>query len=180
VRWARIVVGGIVSFVGLVVLGLVLVYVAQPTSYRIVRSHVIAAPPDVVMGHLSDLRAFEAWDPWPSLPGSTAPTITFSPTTSGVGAWVERRDPHGSARSTITSLTPDRIVMTNVTDASLGTGGSTQTFELRTMARGTQVDWVLSSELHGLPRLLWPIAGLEGRVGPDMDLALTRLESACR
>ncbi len=163
--------------VGLVVLGLGALYVAQPASYRIARSRTIAAPPALVMAQLADLHAFAAWDPWPAEPG-TVPSVTFSTLRTGVGAWIDRRDAHGGSRTTITALTSDHIEMSNATAGSLGGAESMQSFELRATAGGTEVTWALSADLHGLGRLLWPFVHLEQHVAPDMDAALSRLDRA--
>jgi hypothetical protein len=179
VRWARIVLAGLFVVVGLVTVGLVLLYAMQPTSYRFSRSRVMAAPAPQIMAQLSDLHAFEAWDPWTALPGEH-PSVTYSPIARGVGAWVDRRAPSGGARTTIVALSDDRIEMTNATEGSFGGAVSTQTFELRPAAGGTEVTWSLGADLHGLARLLWPFVHLEARVGPEMDRALTRLDRASR
>lgn len=178
-RWARIVLGGIATFVGFVIAALMLLFLAQPTSYHFERTRTIAAPPARVMAQLSDLHAFESWAPWTSLPGVT-PTITYSPNATGLGAWVDRRDGESGARTTITALTSDRIELTSDTNGSLGRGHSTQTFTLREVPTGTEVTWALGSELHGLARFLWPFVNLEARVGPDLDRALSRLDQASR
>lgn len=168
-----------VSLVGLVALGVVLLYVSSPTSYRIARTRTIAAPPSRVMAQLSDLRAYEAWTPFPPTPGVT-PTLTYSPVTSGVGAWVDRRDELGGARITIASVARDRIELTDETSGSLGTGASRQIFELRAVPAGTEVTWALTGDLSGVPRLLWRLVRLEARVGPEMETALSRLDQASR
>ena len=175
----RVALGVLVGFVLVAALGLVGIYVAQPTSFRIARTRTIAAPPERVMAHLSDLRAYEAWTPFPPSPG-VHPTTTFSPSTSGVGAWVDRRDEVGGAHITITLVSSDRVELSNVTSGSFGEGASRQTFELRSTPTGTEVTWSLSSDLHGLARLLWPFVHLEARVGPEMEAALGRLDQASR
>lgn len=172
-RWLRI---AVLCALGLVLLALAL-FSAQPHSYRIARTRTIAAPSAHVMAQLSDLRAFEAWDPWPAEPGMR-PLVTYSPVASGVGAWVDRRDRSGGARTTITSLTSDQIELSNVTSGAFGSGASTQTFALSESGSSTTVTWTLSSDLHGLGRLLWPFVNLEARVGPEMDAALSRLDRA--
>jgi len=174
---ARIVVGIVFSLVGVALAALVLLYFAQPTSYRFSRTRTIVAPRERVMSHLSELHAFEAWDPWASMP-TDPPTVTYSPVSSGVGAWVDRRDSHGGARTTITSITADRVEMTNTTFGGLGGNTSTQSFELRDSAGGTEVTWSLGADLHGLARMLWPFVHLEESAGRDMDEALVRLDQA--
>ncbi len=180
-RWARNVAVVALTLAGIVVIGLVGLYVAQPTEYRITRSRTLSASPDTVHAHLDDVRALAAWDPWRTSAGVGAVTTTFSPTTAGVGAWIDRRASDGSgARTTITALTDTTIVLASETGGALGSGHSTQTFTLANAGSGTVVTWTLGSDLHGLARMLWPFVRLEQRVGPEMEDALSRLDRACR
>lgn len=177
-RWLRIVLAGLLALVALFVLGMVALYLAQPTSYRIARTRTVSAAPDAVAAHLTDVRAFVAWEPWAPAPGEH-PIVTFSPTTSGVGAWVERRVGSSASRVTLTEVAPDHVVFANVTEGALGGGASEQRFDLRAApGGGTEITWALSGELHALPRMLWPFVQLERRVGPEMDAALGRLDHA--
>lgn len=176
-RWLRIVLFSIGGFAALVVLSVLALYLAQPTSYRIARTRTIAAPAAAVRAHLVDLRAFEAWTPWEPSPG-VVPTTTFSSTTSGVGAWVDRRDAYGGSRTTITAIDDSHVEMANATHGALGEGHSTQTFTLREHDGQTEVEWALGSDLSGLPRLLWPFVHLEATAGARMDAALGRLDAA--
>jgi uncharacterized protein YndB with AHSA1/START domain len=180
VRIARIGLSLVVVAIGLVVLGVGGFYFAQPSSYRITRARTIAAPPATVMAHLADLHAFEAWDPWPTTSGEV-PTVTFGPSSTGPGAWMDRRVSRGDgSRTTIVAASALEIEMANVTSGALGDGASTQTFALREVDGGTEVTWSLAADLHGLARLLWPIAHLDATVGPGMEAALGRLDQACR
>ncbi len=159
-------------------LGLLVLYLSQPASYRIDRTRTLSAPPARVATFVTDLRTFESWDPWPSMT-PVPPSISYSAVSAGVGAWVERRDADGSgARTTIVSITPERIEMDNVTFGGRLGGASHQTFELRTSGTGTELTWAISSELHGLARLLWPFVHLETLVHRSMDEALSRLDRA--
>jgi uncharacterized protein YndB with AHSA1/START domain len=161
----------------LVLAALGLVYAAQPHSFSVTSVRAIAAPPERVMAQLTDLRAYEAWDPWPAEPGAT-PTITYSVVATGLGAWIERRDANGGARTTIRSIDHDRVTMTNETWGELGGNVSTQSFEVRPSATGSDVTWTFGAGLHGLARMLWPVVHIDQTLPPQMSAALERLDRA--
>jgi len=164
----------------LVLGGLLAVFALQPTSYRVARTRTIAAQRAVVIAHIADVRALAAWAPFHASPG-THPTLTFSPSPIGVGAWMDQRDTDGSgARSTITSMSADAIELRNETLGAFGGGASTQRFGLRDVSGGTEVTWSLSGDLHGLGRALWPLVHLEADAGRHMEEGLERLDQACR
>jgi carbon monoxide dehydrogenase subunit G len=179
VRWLRIAWMFVAATSGLCLIASGVLYLSQPTSYRIARTRTIAAPPAAVLAQLSDLRAFVAWEPWMALPGEH-PEVTFSPDTHGVGAWVERRVGSSGTRTTILEVASDRVVMSNATSGPLGSGASRQTFTLRVVPEGTDVTWALTADLHGLTRALWPFVHLEESVGPAMEAGLSRLDQASR
>jgi hypothetical protein len=179
VRWVRILLTATAMSLCLSLLASTAFYFAQPSSYRIARTRTVAAPPTAVLAHLSAVRAFVAWEPWPALPHER-PQVTFSQVSAGVGAWVDRRVAGSGTRTTITAVAADRVEMSNATSGPLGTGASTQTFELRAVPEGTEVTWTLRSDLHGLARALWPFVHLEETVGPEMEAALGRLDQASR
>jgi carbon monoxide dehydrogenase subunit G len=168
-----------VGFVVLVGGALSAVYAMQPDHYRFSRSRTIAATPAVIRPHLVDVRELDAWlggfaDP------HDPPVITFSAVSSGVGAWIDRKDSRSSGRMTLVELTDTRVRFTNESQGSFGTGHSTLEFLLTEKAPGsTGVEYVVSGDLHGVPRLLWSLVGLEKRVGPDLDKALLKLDAKC-
>ena len=157
--------------------GLAIFYAAQPTSFRVSRSRTIHASSAEVRAQLWDLRAFEAWDPWPRL-GATTPTVTYGPIASGIGAWVERAEGSSRARTSIVRATDTTIEMQNETSGGLGSGSSQQIFELADAPGGTRVTWTFQNEMHGLARFLYPFVRIEQRLGPEMETGLGRLEAA--
>ncbi len=81
---------------------------------------------------------------------------------------------------TLVEITDTVVRYSNESHGSFGTGRSTLEFLLSEKAPGsTEVEYVVAGELHGVPRLLWSLVGLEKRVGPDLDKALQKLEATC-
>lgn len=177
--WLKV--GGVVVVGFLVLVGgaLSAVYAMQPDHFRFSRSRTIAAAPAVIRPHLVDVKSLDAWlggfaDP------HDPPVVTFSAVSSGVGAWIERRDSRGSGRMTLVELTDVRVRYTNESRGSFGTGHSTLEFVLTEKAPGsTEVEYVVSGDLHGVPRLLWSLVGLEKRMGPEIDEKLHTLDAKC-
>lgn len=165
-----------------VLAGISVLYALQPNSYRLVRSRTTAAAPAAIRHCLVDLKVMEGWqlhfvDPHDPV------TVTFSPVTSGVGAWVERKDSRSTARTTIVDVvekgSESVVRLDHHGSGRFGSVDSTIHYILRARGTSTEVEYVISAPLSGLPRLLWPIADLERRVGPDMEKALEQLETKC-
>jgi hypothetical protein len=152
-------------------------FVLQPTSFRIARTRTISAPPARIAGLLGDVRSLASLEPHF---GSTDPTatVTFSPVTTGVGAWMELHGEAGTSRLTLVSVSDARVELENENDGA--PDGAELTFELRPVEAGTEVTLVLSNDLHGVGRALWPFLDLEGLVAPRMESTLNHLDAAAR
>ena len=82
----------------------------QPSSYWVVRSLAISAPPEAVFPYMNDLKKWEVWNPW----GKADPNmkLTYSNPTSGVGAnysWAGNNEV-GAGLATITESRPNEFV----------------------------------------------------------------------
>lgn len=178
-RWLKV--GGAVALGFLVLVGgaLAAVYAMQPDHFRFSRSRTIAAPASVIRPYLIDVRELDAWlggfaDP------HDPPVVTFSAVTSGVGAWIDRKDSRSWSRMTLVEIGASWVRYTNESHGSFGTGHSTLELFVTEQASGVnEVEYVVAGELHGVPRLLWSLVGLEKRVGPDLDKALEKLAREC-
>lgn len=162
----------------LVVAAISILYALQPSSFRLSRSRTIPASAGAIRPCLVDLKVMERWQVHFADPHDP-PTVTFSAVTSGVGAWVERKDTTSTGRTTMVEVTDSTVRMEHVNEGRLGTGKSTVEYLLRERGTSTEVEYAIFSPLSGLPRLLWPIANLEKRIGPDMVKALEQLETKC-
>lgn len=177
--WVKVVVVGAAGCLLLAAGGLSALYASQPTSYRLSRARTIPASPEVIRPLFTDLRALDRWMKHFADPHDP-PTVTWSPNTSGPGPWVERKDSVSTSRMTLEEVSPAGVRFTNENRGRFGTGRAT--VELLLKEKGpssTEVEYVLSGNLSGVPRLLWSAVDLEGRVGPDLEQSLQRLESAC-
>lgn len=178
-RTASLVATGLVL---LVLAGIPVLYALQPNSYRLVRSRTIRASAAAIRPCLVDLKVMEGWQIHFADPHDP-PTVTFSSVTSGVGAWVERRDRRRKVRTKIVDVvdnaTESVVRLEHDGSGRFGSVQSTIHYIVRERGTSTEVENVISAPISGLPRLLWPIADLENRVGPDMSRALEQLETRC-
>ena len=55
---------------------LVGVIIAQPDSYKVVRTATIAAPQEAVFAQVNDFRKWNAWSPWAKLDPQMKETFT--------------------------------------------------------------------------------------------------------
>lgn len=152
--------------------GCVLAFALQAPTWRVARSRTIHASPERVRDVLSDVRAFAACC-GPAEARAPAGAVTFSETSRGVGAWLEWGAPGARERGTIETVGPTRMTMRYDVAGRV----SHQIVDWRPVgAGGTEVTWAHEGDKSGIvQRLVWPVAGLERRVGGSIETALASL-----
>jgi hypothetical protein len=178
----KVVVMGLAVVAGLLLLVaglLAAVYATQPTSFRLARTRTMPCEASALRPLLLDVREVHGWmqhfaDPHDS------PAVTFSTTTSGVGAWVERKDSYGSGRMTLEAVTDQGVRFSSVTTGRFGQGHATVEFVVRERgSSSSEVEYSLAGDLSGMARLLWSEQYMEAGVGRDLERSLVQLERAC-
>lgn len=147
----------------------------QSPTWRVARTRTVRASPERIRAVLSDVRAVAACCA-PAGAGASAAPITFSDPSTGKGAWLSWGAPGERERGTIDSIGASRVTMRFDVAGRV----SRQTIEWRAIGPGdTEVTWALAGDKSGpLQRVLWPVVGLQGRVGGSIERALEGLERA--
>jgi hypothetical protein len=104
-----------------------------------------------------------------------APLVATSEQTRGPGAWFTRTREREVSRFEIAEVAPDHVLYS----VSAGDTPSRFRIELEATGDATEVTYAIEGELDTFPkRALWPIADLDGRVGPELEQSLEHLEHA--
>jgi hypothetical protein len=136
---------------------LVAVIAMQPSSFSIERSAAIEAPPDIVYGHIENLRAMNAWSPWAKMDPQMK--ITYQGPEVGVGASSSWEGPEsGKGRMTITAVKPNQEV-----DIKL---------EFMAPMEATNRALFTLAPSDGATRVTWRMEGTNGFVGKAFALAM--------
>ena len=93
-----------------VIIGFIIFVALRPSTFRISRSAVIGAPPNMVFSQVNDLHNWEAWSPWAKMDPQAK--STYGGPAAGVGAtftWSGNNN-IGEGRMTITESQPNELV----------------------------------------------------------------------
>lgn len=163
-----------VIILGVVIFGLSLAF---PSTAVVERTGVIRAPIDTVYAHISNLKAWDAWNPW-TRPDTTA-TLVYSDPSSGPGAWYSWDGQLNSGKLTVLDSDPAKGMhyLLDIKNVRPVKGG----IELKPTADGkaTAIFWHMEIKLGMLP--WWKLRGfVADRVyGPAMNDGLTKLSRIC-
>ncbi len=142
--------------------------------YRVERSLVIAASPELVYRHLDSSEGWRRWGVWfhrdPQL------ELQRSGAEQGAGAawsWRSASQGNGSMRLTETEV-PHRVAYELRIDDWAPSSG-----ELRLAAegQGTRVIWLMQGDVGGNPLNRWLVLFIDRLVGPDFEEGLNNLKS---
>lgn len=161
----------------LLVAVLALIGLVLPRSYRVERSVTVAAAPAVVYPLVGDLARWSEW----SLRAARDPQmqVTFSPATSGPGAWTEWRSARqgGGRAEIVVALAPERVSY-RMSYSDLPVAGE-GTFRLVATGGGasTVVTWTSEGRLGWSPLVRWFGLLLRRLEGRELEQGLAALQS---
>jgi hypothetical protein len=174
--WKKIL-AGVGAIGALAVVGLGAAVSRVPDTLHVERSAVIKASPDVVYPLVADLRTFTAWSPWTDLDPDQ--TVTFSPSTSGVGAWYtwSGDDKVGSGRMEILTENAPTGLTQRLEFIEPFQSVATVTWTLTPHAGGTQVTWSMDSAQGVVSKLMCVFVDMDAMLGADFERGLTQLQA---
>jgi uncharacterized protein YndB with AHSA1/START domain len=162
----------------LVIVGALAAYVAtRPSEFRIARSAVIAAPPEIVFANLDDFRRWQAWSPWEKRDPNMR--REFEGPSSGIGStyhWVANEEV-GEGRMTITESRPPQLLAIRLEFLRPFVATHQVTFELSPHVAGTTaIDWTMAGENGFVGKAIGLVVDTDAIVGADFERGLDALE----
>lgn len=147
---------------------------SRPTTYRVERSALLAAPPAVLLYEISDVREWPRWSPWEQSSTPRRRSFGGQPSTAGASYYWSAGDGSGPGR-----LTVDRITSLEVELELESHGRSTDmVFVLLPSGTGTQVTWSITGERRRFAdRLLSVLRNPDRAIAADLERGLEGLRA---
>ena len=169
----------VLKWVGIGVVALILVIVIvglfSPAKVHVERSRVINADQSTLYAMLQTPKTFVGWSPWSEV-DSTMTLDYFGPS-AGPGAgynWNSDDWMVGQGTWTVRSATPMNEI---IVDIDFDGSGGFSTYKLEEAEGGTQVTWMMDSELGSDPFSKFFGLMMPGMIGDMYDRGLERLDS---
>lgn len=155
-------------------------YVAtRPGELRVTREALIAAPPEILFGHLENLRRWQAWSPWEKK--DPAMKRTFEGPESGPGAaygWEGSKDV-GSGRMEVKQATPGSRLVIALHFLKPFEARNTVEFTLEPKGGATRVVWVMYGPANFMSKLMGVFMNMDRMIGKDFEDGLANLKALC-
>lgn len=148
-----------------------------PPNYRVERSTVIKASPEVVFGYVSRLSSMKDWGPWQEMDKDQVQHIEGTDGTVGA-VWTWEGDTVGKGRQELTELVENERVRTKLTFyvPVMGESVSTGTYDLEPTDEGTLMTWGFEGENGFLGRAMGVFMDMDAQLGPDFEKGLANLK----
>jgi uncharacterized protein YndB with AHSA1/START domain len=154
-----------------------LIYAAtRPDSFKIERSTRIQASPEKVYALISELKAFNSWNPW--MRKEPSAQLTYGPSTSGPGArysWVGKESGEGSME--ITEASPPSRVVFKLDFTKPFEAHNQALFTLTPDGSGTLVTWAMTGNSPYMHKVMGVIFNMDKMVGKDFEDGLANLKT---
>lgn len=165
----------------LVLVVAVLAFVAtRPEHFRIERSAVVGAPPEVVFTLIDDFHQWGRWSPWEKVDPDMQ--RTFAGPAAGPGAsyaWAGNRE-IGKGRMTILESRPGELVSIRLEFFEPFAATNEARFDLAPNGTGTRVGWSMEGRNGFVGKALALVMDMDAMVGDQFERGLADLDAAAR
>jgi len=148
----------------------------KPADFRYSRTANISAPPEKIHPLISDLHAFNSWNPF--LVGDTAIKGTYSGPNAGMGAAYDfEGGKSGSGRFVVTDATRPGKLNMDLVMLKPFRGDNKVEFTLVPRGGTTDVTWAMSGKSAFVPRLMGIFMNMDSMVGGQFAKGLANLKA---
>jgi hypothetical protein len=159
------------------VVAVILVVAAfQPSTFRVTRRTVIAAPPAAVFARVNDLPKWQAWSPWEKM--DPAMKRRYEGPAAGVGAvyaWDGNKEV-GSGRMTIIESRPADLVRMKLEFFQPMAGVCTAEFTFKAEGPNTAVQWSMDGTNNYAAKIFCLFMNMDKMVGGQFEQGLANLK----
>jgi len=149
---------------------------ANPDTFRVERSTVIAAPPETVFPFIDDFHQWALWSPWEKIDADLAKT--YSGPDQGQGAvyeWTGKKT--GAGRMEITRSSPNSEILIDLQFLKPFKAQNVAHFTLAPDAGGVTVTWSMTGTQNFMMKLMGLVFNMDKTVGKDFETGLASLKA---
>ena len=150
--------------------------VSQPDTFRVQRAMTIDAPPEKLVGILSDLRRGGEWSPYEKK--DPAMKKTFSGPATGRGAKLEwdGNGDVGAGTLTVADVTPSKVMLKLDMTRPM-TASNVVEYTLAPKGTATDMTWALHGPMPLISKVMCVFLNFDRMLGSDMERGLKDLKT---
>ncbi len=149
----------------------------KPDTFQVQRSTSIQAPPEKVVGLISDFHRWASWSPWEKL--DPAMNRTYSGPASGKGSvyeW-EGNGKVGKGRMELLDVTPEKVTI-KLDFIKPFEGHNMAEFAVQPQGGASQVNWSMQGPMPFASKVMCVFVSMDKMVGGDFERGLANMKAA--
>jgi hypothetical protein len=149
----------------------------KPGTFTVIRSTVIAAPPEAIFPLIDDFHAWIDWSPWENVPGDEL-AKTFSGAEKGIGAayqWAGKKT--GQGRMEIVGSAPSSRIDIDLRFLKPFKAENLTEFHLTPVGGGTDVVWTMTGKTTLMSKVMGLFMNMDKMVGGSFEQGLAALKA---
>jgi uncharacterized protein YndB with AHSA1/START domain len=166
--------------VAVLVVVFVVIVAMRPSQFRIARSAVIAAPPEVVFAQVNDFHAWHAWSPWEKKDPAMKRTHEGPPSGRGaVYAWAGNKEV-GEGRMTLIESRPAELIRIRLEFFKPFAATNEAQFTFTPRGAGgeqTDVTWSMTGHNGFMSKAFCMFMDMDKLVGRDFEKGLASMKN---
>lgn len=161
----------------LVVVAILILAAFQSSTYRVVRSAVLAAPPASVFAHTNDLHSYQIWNPFGK--SDTAARYAYEGPSTGVGSVLKWSGTGQTGEGTMTNVEsrPNELVRYRLVFIKPMAGTGEMAFTLQLQGNQTLVTWSMEGDKVYLAKLMGLFMSMDKMLGGAFERGLAELKT---
>lgn len=168
---------GILLLVVVGVVGFLVVVAMQPEEFKVTRTTVIKAPPEMIFWQVNDFHKWDAWSPWAKLDPNMK--TTFSGSESGVGSsysWIGNSEV-GEGKMTITESHPSEHIKLDLEFISPFAAKNITEFTFKPEGDKTNVTWNMTGKNNFVAKAFCMMMDMDKMIGADFEKGLAQIKT---
>lgn len=161
----------------LVVVAIAIVAAFQSSTYSVVRTAAVAAPPARVFAHTNDLRSYQTWNPFGK--SDPAAKYTYEGPATGVGSVLRWSSTGQTGEGTMTNVEsrPNELVRYRLVFIRPMAGAGDMAFTLQPQGNQTLVTWSMEGDKAYLAKVMGLFMSMDKMIGGAFDRGLAELKT---
>ena len=149
----------------------------KPDEFRVARSTLIKAPPEKILGYISDFHKWELWSPFEKYDRAVKKTYTGA--ASGKGAIFEWEGNSKAGKGRMEVLEPSAPGTVTIKLDFLKPFESKNTAEFKTVPKGdsTELTWEMRGPEPFFTKVMFVFMNMDKMVGKEFDEGLASLKT---
>ena len=155
----------------------IVVVALQPSTFRVVRTAAMAAPPADVFAQVNDFHNWDAWSPWAKRDPKMK--AIYEGPTEGEGAiyrWVGN-DEVGEGGMTITESRPSELILIKLEFLKPFKSTCDTEFAFKPKGDETEVTWSMSGQNNFIGKMFCMFMNMDKTVGGDFEKGLSKMKA---